>query len=715
MAALSARGKNTDLTLAAANLFAEYDICPLKREDCDSFRLEWINWLLRRMKLEEMSLIDPAKGLTFDNISGPADLPDPDSARALISVIMIAYNAENFIKTAMRSILNQSWRNLELIVVDDGSEDGTAAIVMDAAGVDDRVKLVQGERNGGNGVARNLGLREAKGDFVTLQDADDFGHPRKLEIQAEHLLENPDIVANRSKHVRATNSFKFVRKGATGYLNPNMSSLMFRRELVIEKAGFWDSVRFSEDAEFFARLRQVFGDSKIVDLGVWPSGLLSFSRHHERSLTNSSQTGYHGYPFGVNQEYRSAFRNWHNTSGRLYMEFPQARRPFAAPAIMKSARSSVLMDGRRRLDVVQASEYRMPGGTTISNLEELKAQAGMDIKTGIMQLLWYSVDPYKTVNSKARRFVDDGAAEMLCFGDKVDADLVIFRYPPAIVDIQRWLPDVRAKDVRIICNQPQYRGAGELHEKIYDLEEVDQRVKDVFGVRGIWHPIGPIPRKILEDEGADIIISPWDWVNLFNVSEWSDGRTGPVNKRPVIGRHGRDHFDKWPDNADELRLVYPEGGDIDVSILGGAEIPRKLLGRIPDNWKVYEFDSIDPRDYLAELDVFVFFPDKRRFEAFARTIPEAMAVGVPVIVPDSFKVTFGDAALYCEPSEVIGLVQKLMSDRARYRGLVERGRDYVERTYGYHVHRRRLEKILGRPIGDKIESEQSAAAGRSIQ
>lgn len=153
--------------------------------------------------IHALHLIDSVKGIHIDNIAGPENLPDPESDRALVSVIVPAYNAASFIRTSINSLRNQSWRNLEILVVDDASEDNTCEIVSETARIDPRVRLIKSEINRGDSYARNLALAQAKGDFVTLPDADDFAHPRKIEIQAEDLLQYPDIQANRSNHMRA--------------------------------------------------------------------------------------------------------------------------------------------------------------------------------------------------------------------------------------------------------------------------------------------------------------------------------------------------------------------------------------------------------------------------------------------------------------------------------------------------------------------------------
>ena len=100
----------------------------------------------------------------------------------LVSVIVPAYNAARYIRQALESVCTQTYRDIEVIVVDDGSRDETPAIVEEFATSDPRVRLLL-QNNAGVGAARNMGLRQAQGVYIAPIDADDIWHPGKLEAQ----------------------------------------------------------------------------------------------------------------------------------------------------------------------------------------------------------------------------------------------------------------------------------------------------------------------------------------------------------------------------------------------------------------------------------------------------------------------------------------------------------------------------------------------------
>jgi len=109
----------------------------------------------------------------------------------LVSVLLPVFNGESLIRGAIDSILAQTFRDFELIVVDDGSTDGTAAVLSEYR--DPRVILLRHERNRGLIAALNTGLAVARGDYVARHDADDLSVPERLQLQSDFLNANEDV------------------------------------------------------------------------------------------------------------------------------------------------------------------------------------------------------------------------------------------------------------------------------------------------------------------------------------------------------------------------------------------------------------------------------------------------------------------------------------------------------------------------------------------
>lgn len=122
----------------------------------------------------------------LDMASGAA-LPLP--AMPLVSILLPAYNAERFLARAVASVREQTLTRWELLIVDDGSTDGTARLMADLAATDGRIRALTAGRNTGAAAARNLALAAAQGRFIAFLDADDTWLPGKLEAQVQHLTE----------------------------------------------------------------------------------------------------------------------------------------------------------------------------------------------------------------------------------------------------------------------------------------------------------------------------------------------------------------------------------------------------------------------------------------------------------------------------------------------------------------------------------------------
>lgn len=674
------KGAHADLYLAVANL-----------EESPDDKITWINRALRLCGADEIAL-DVSRGERLYDCLKAGGQARSVHPVPLVTVIMPVYNAEGTVRIALESVLNQTWTNLEVLMVDDCSTDATMRVLREYERRDPRVRVLKANRNGGPYVARNLALREARGMFVTCHDADDWSHPGKIERQVLHLLNHPKAIGNMSEQVRATNELRFYRRGGFGkYVLPNMSSFMFRREPVMEAIGYWDSVRFGADSEFIRRIRKWFGSKAVVEL---PTGPMSFQRQSAGSLTAHSAFGYQGHFMGARREYFEIYSEYHRNAQSLKYEFPQRGRPFPVPEPMLPDREK-RDGGRRHFDVIIASDFRLDGGSTLSSVEEIKAQKRFGLRTGLVQMYRYDyASTRKKINPKIREQVDGEQVQMLVYGEKVSCDVLILRYPPILQEKQIYIPDIEAKRICVIVNQTPMSHYGPDGIWRYRLEQAARHLREYFGKDGTWYPIGPLVREALHRHHADelhaIHLADDDWVNIIDVQQWRRPERPPRCGKIRIGRHSRGMAMKWPADPGQLLQIYPDSDPFEVHVLGGADAPRAMLGRLPSNWRVLEFGEMEPRDFLAQLDVFVYYTHPGLVESFGRVIIEAMAVGVPVILPHQYEPLFGKAAIYAEPHQVIDIIRRLMDNEQGYMHQVQMAWEYVGNNFGYQKHYDRI-------------------------
>lgn len=159
----------------------------------------------------------------------------------LVSVIMPSYNTGKYIKKSIESVLAQSYKNWELIIVDDCSRDDTDKIVAKFLN-DSRIKYLKNDENKGAAFSRNRALREVKGKWVAFLDSDDLWYPEKLEKQIHFMIENnysfsytnyEEIDSEGKKTgVKVTGPRKITKKGMFCYCWPGCLTVMYNAKKV---------------------------------------------------------------------------------------------------------------------------------------------------------------------------------------------------------------------------------------------------------------------------------------------------------------------------------------------------------------------------------------------------------------------------------------------------------------------------------------------------
>lgn len=304
-------------------------------------RLKYLNSFLSAHLVPELCLIEDSKPPSSDNVKLAAPLPQYHGP--LVSVLMTAYNSEERIGSAIQSILNQTYRDIELIIVNDASTDSTESIVRGFAEKDSRIKYIRLPRNVGTYVAKNIGMQYAIGEFVTCHDSDDWAHPLKIERQVAPLLANKNLVFTTSHWVRIQDDGVYYARPVHPLMRINPASPLFRRQLVLEHAGAWDPVRTGADSEFLARLKLVFG-RKAMKRIVQP---LTLGSHRPDSLMTAEDTGYSAAGMSPTRlAYWESWNYWHISELRekrkpALKNFMAKKRSFEAPESIKVAPADI--------------------------------------------------------------------------------------------------------------------------------------------------------------------------------------------------------------------------------------------------------------------------------------------------------------------------------------------------------------------------------------
>lgn len=223
----------------------------------------------------------------------------------LVSIILPAYNAEKYINTAIDSVISQSYRCWELLIIDDGSSDDTSDICGKYEKKDDRIKVIT-TKNQGVSAARNKGLEISLGKYITFLDADDMLPTDSLKARVEYLESNPNIdVVDGVVLVMDSEMENEIRRYVPyfdGILLPKLARLdegvffnvcyMFRGAC-LSAVRFDENVTHAEDLIFFVKLSQA---NKATYASI-PSEVYSYRKTGSSAMSNLSglQAGYKAF------------------------------------------------------------------------------------------------------------------------------------------------------------------------------------------------------------------------------------------------------------------------------------------------------------------------------------------------------------------------------------------------------------------------------------
>lgn len=203
-----------------------------------------------------------------------------------ISALMSVYNAEGYVKDAIESILSQTFKDFEFIIINDASKDKSLEIIKSFQ--DSRIKLIDNSINLGLTKSLNIGLKSAKGKYIARMDADDISHPDRFKKQLEFLEAYNDIALVGS-FVEVINEKNFIIDKRELIQDPDLikfrmlfsnqfvhSSIFFRKALIDQIGGYNEKYKYSQDFELLSRLNQ---DHNMTNL---PEYLLKLRVHKKR-------------------------------------------------------------------------------------------------------------------------------------------------------------------------------------------------------------------------------------------------------------------------------------------------------------------------------------------------------------------------------------------------------------------------------------------------
>ena len=299
----------------------------------------------------------------------------------LVSVIIPLYNAEQYIAETIQNVLNQTYRNVEILVIDDGSTDNGLAIAREYES--EKVKIFS-QPNSGASAARNIGLQESKGDFIQFLDADDLLSANKIEAQVELLKEDkykiaycttlhfyedekiPDFEISEEKiGSDLENPVHFLINLYGGYdKDASMVTIhsWLTPRLLITNAGYWnESLTVDDDGEYFCR---VLLQARNI---VFTNNTACYYRKYKKNISVSSVKGKKSFESmflstSIKEENLLAANNSLNTKKGLaqqYLEIAVSSYPAFKDISKKAEQKSISLGGSKKQYYTHTLFYRI--------------------------------------------------------------------------------------------------------------------------------------------------------------------------------------------------------------------------------------------------------------------------------------------------------------------------------------------------------------------
>lgn len=228
-----------------------------------------------------------------------------------ISVIMSVYNGEDYLKEAIESVLNQTFKNFELIIVNDCSTDNSPQILNDFALKDDRVHIITNEVNLKLPASLNKAVSNARGEYIARIDSDDIALPKRLELQYKFMKENPDVLLSSCRFM--TLKGDVISSGGCGgrcdndyvqalllVTNPILHPGVIAKREVVNTLQYDTSLTCSEDLKLWTMFSQ-----KGFKIKIQPEYLMLY-RLHDKQITSTTLLRQHTEVLKIQNDYYSS-------------------------------------------------------------------------------------------------------------------------------------------------------------------------------------------------------------------------------------------------------------------------------------------------------------------------------------------------------------------------------------------------------------------------
>ena len=633
---------------------------------------EWLKALNARftdLGLLPVTLDDRTEHSYFDRLT--TDVPDhmmvDDPGTPLVTVIMSTFEPDESFRTAVSSLVAQTWRNLEILVVDDCSPPEFDELLESVTSMDPRIRLIRMPVNGGTYKIRNHAIAQCRGAYVTFQDSDDWAHPERIARQVAPLLEPTGLVATHARSVRVLGDLSTVKVGYNSF-RMAAASLMFRKDIVLAALGAFDETRKGADTEFAERITAVFGEDATYNLPE----VLVFTQLTEGSLSRTDFA--FGWHHGSRIVYGDAFRFWHReiVAGRASAHLdPEGPRQFPAPARFLTGRKTAPLT----CDVLWISDWRSGIGRYGGASAQVEAvgSAGLSTVVAHATAVRHADRDRLHKDDDIMRLQAEGLTRFAIWAEPLHAR-VLFVTDPELLALTRPPDSIQLTADRMIVVAGHPPSAPHGRFLTYDPASVERNAARMFQTEPEWLPAHSDIADELRAQGAtSTILTPHPLRVVPRVRRRQNpGIRGGA--RLIVGTTALELPRRDRPSWASLRRRLPRDDAYDVRLRADPNVVQAVLKhrRVPPGWLVMD-ESTPLRGFLRQLDVFVAVPSRSWGPELPWPAVAALAEGAIVVIDPEYRPQLGDAAIYAPAVDVHEVLKTLAADPALLAEQRERG------------------------------------------
>ncbi|MEO6606108.1 MAG: glycosyltransferase [Aeromicrobium sp.] len=597
--------------------------------------------------LARIEVGDPAR--PFDSLT-TSDARAATVDGPLVSIIVSVFKPTDSLLAAVRSLVAQTWSNLQVVIVDDASPDEYTAVLDQARALDPRVEYVRMPANGGAYRARNFGITQARGEFVGFQDGDDWSHPERIERQMRAFADT-SVLATMSKAIWLHDDLLITVPGEKPYTKI-APSLILRREPAMTTLGPFDDVRRGADTEYIERLTTVFGAAALVmvdePLSLYQLTHGSLSRGDFRlGWRRNSRISYH-----------SAFRHWHEQireHGVAPLAVTEQGRAYPAPPEIAGTDYP-----STPLDVVVLADVRTGVVERTGLPAELEALAAAGLQVGLArsEAMRNAAVARTYPDESIQRVIASGAATWRPLSAELAPRVLLVRDPDLLAFL-RAEGSVLMRPERLLVVADRMPRPDETPRVSYDPAHIELVGQSTFGCHVEWLPASAQISAALARAGASGMRHPPHRMEVCDVRPFP---ARLLEERPVIGVDDSARFGAERADRQLLNRLLPKANAYDIRVLESSARPAD-----PQTGSL-SFDPalLTPTEFFEQCDFVVGLPTPVHGIGLTRPLLTAMSRGCVPLAHPSQRDVLGDAAVYYGDRTIQQLVDDLWQDSERF-------------------------------------------------